>query len=632
MQTQRIPVLLKLCALAVLAMVVGGVLAGPKPVEGAFPGANGKIAFRSLADVWVVNLDGTALQNLTNDGFGPCADDTAPAWSPDGSKIAFSTSRDCPNREIYLMNADGSGQTNLTNNAAADRSPAWSPDGTKIAFARRVDPFVADDDIYVMNADGSGTATNLTNNSQLDSQATWSPDGTKIAFVSNRDGNVEVYVMNADGSGQINLTSNAADDLLPDWSPDGSQIAFYSDRDGNLEIYVMNADGSGQTNLTNDAALDAHPAWSPDGSKIAFVSDRDQPLASPFLYVMNSDGTNPSARVVNIIATFPDWQPLVSQTPVGPPDATCPIPNFPFSAPGCDNFDSRWAVDVLFTNPPLAGLACSGAGPTQVVRYQDPFAPTDTDADTLRDFETEITFMLLEGTCQPGNVPFAVHQSATVPSTGLVEEQSVAKGGDGAGGNFFPANSFFDVFFEVDTPLGTLHNNSALRMECKVSAIPPVDCSYVPQPGDIDLFDGTEKLVGVLTHGSHDPHAVDSDFDGCSDDQEGLSKSQATQGGGRNPLNYWDFYDTNRDGIVDLFNDIVGVIQRFGANDDGGSAEVNRNTDPFSPPPEAPAYHPTFDRGPSSGPNPWNMTAPDGVIDLFNDIVGVISQFGHDCR
>jgi len=124
--------------------------------------------------------------------------------------------------------------------------------------------FVSDRDgnweIYVMNADGSGR-TNLTNNPAADYDSTWSPDGTKIAFISDRDGNWEIYVMNADGSGQTRLTNNPANDHGPTWSPDGAMIAFVSDRDGNKEIYIMNADGSGQMRLTNNASIDMYPSW-----------------------------------------------------------------------------------------------------------------------------------------------------------------------------------------------------------------------------------------------------------------------------------------------------------------------------------------------------------------------------------
>jgi hypothetical protein len=127
--------------------------------------------------------------------------------------IAFSSDREGL-YQIYVMNADGTGQTRLTNNAASDLYPAWSPDGTKIAFSRGFE-------IYVMNADGTGP-TRLTHNTAHDDLPAWSPDGTKIAFGSDRDGinlNYEIYVMNADGTGPTRLTNNPAHDHWPAWRP-----------------------------------------------------------------------------------------------------------------------------------------------------------------------------------------------------------------------------------------------------------------------------------------------------------------------------------------------------------------------------------------------------------------------------
>jgi TolB protein len=244
------------------ALLLWASVNSPPAGHAAFPGANGKIAFTSYrdgnAEIYVMNPDSTGQTNVTND---PASDQGA-AWSPSGTKIAFyrnSAHPLCCNIDIYVMNADGSGQTNLTNNPAPDGSPAWSPDGTKIAFDSWRD---GNRDIYVMNADGSGQ-TRLTNDPAQDSRPDWSPDGTKIAFYSYRDFNFEVYVMNADGSGQTRLTNNPATDFLPAWSPDGTKIAFSSFRDGNFEIYVMNADGTGQTRLTNNPAADETPAWQP---------------------------------------------------------------------------------------------------------------------------------------------------------------------------------------------------------------------------------------------------------------------------------------------------------------------------------------------------------------------------------
>jgi Tol biopolymer transport system component len=264
------------------------------------PAANGKIAFtRSLqiAEVQVMNADGSNRINLTNSqGF-----DGAPAWSPDGSKIAFASDRG-GNSEIYVMRADGSSPMQLTNDPAEDSEPTWSPDGTRIAFTRN-------DSIYVMNADGSNP-TRLINGPWWSNNPAWSPDGTRIAFTSGRpepdDG---IYVMNADGSNQTKLTSSLGADSQPDWSPDGSRIAFASTRDGsNFEIYVMNADGSNPTRLTNNSQFDGEPAWSPDNTKIAFTSyvDGDQEI-----YVMNADGSNRTRITNNPVAWdgSPHWSP-----------------------------------------------------------------------------------------------------------------------------------------------------------------------------------------------------------------------------------------------------------------------------------------------------------------------------------
>ena len=267
----------------------------------------GKIAFSSNRyvhdeyEIHVITPNGAEFARITINTYTNF-DDRDPAWSPDASKIAFSSNRD-GNPEIYVINADGSNMVRLTNNPFVDDMPAWSPDGNKVAFGSNRD---GNTEIYVMNADGTGL-TNLTNNPAYDVKPAWSPDGSKVAFRSDRDGISEIYVMNADGTNITRLTNNPTDDDTPAWSPDGSKIAFVSYRDGgNSEIYVMNADGTNDTRLTNDPASARAPVWSPNGDMIAFVSYRDGKDAE--LFIINSDGTGERRLTDNFSQEIsPDW-------------------------------------------------------------------------------------------------------------------------------------------------------------------------------------------------------------------------------------------------------------------------------------------------------------------------------------
>ncbi|MGW8225192.1 MAG: DUF5050 domain-containing protein [Anaerolineales bacterium] len=249
-------------------------------------------------EIWMMNADGSDQRQLTDND----SKDISPSWSPDGDQIAFVSDRD-GNDEIYIMNADGSDVRRLTNSEASESFPAWSPDGMQISFDADRD---GNWNIYLMASNGS-EPTRLTDHPGEDWISSWSPDGNQIVFESKRDGNYEIYMMDPDGANQRRLTDNQVQDGFPTFSPDGKEIAFTSQQDGNYEIYLMNADGTNQKRLTDNPAEDSDPAWSPDGQMLSFVSHRG---GNAEIYVMEADGSNIHQLTGNGAQNWsPAWQP-----------------------------------------------------------------------------------------------------------------------------------------------------------------------------------------------------------------------------------------------------------------------------------------------------------------------------------
>jgi Tol biopolymer transport system component len=301
------------------------------------------IAASLIFNIWTMNSDGTGatpLTKLTATGTSSFF----PLFSPDGTKILFTSSRaldgsDARNANgtsnVWVMSADGSGVrplTRLTTNGADGGvfSGFWSPNGNQIVFpsARALDGSDAPNpnailNIWVMNGDGTGVTplTKLTSSGMICFNPVWSPDGAKLAFVSNRalDGSdaplnaLNIWVMNADGSAAMPLTKLTTSQVIssgPDWSPNGGKIAFFSSRavDGSdalnqaNNVWVMNNDGNGATAFTRLTAPDANSTnvlWSPDGNVLAFSSSRalDGSNAASTnqtrnIWLINSDGTN----------------------------------------------------------------------------------------------------------------------------------------------------------------------------------------------------------------------------------------------------------------------------------------------------------------------------------------------------
>jgi Tol biopolymer transport system component len=422
-----------------------------------------------------------------------------PAYPGLNGKIAFWSERDDPFGAVYTMNADGSAVTRLAVGGLTIESPAWSPDGTKIAFASKHDY----DDVYIMDV-ASGDLTRLTFGFDGDFEPTWSPDASKIAFVSDRDGNNEIYVMNADGSDQRRLTDNPGDDGGPAWSPDGDRIAFYSSRDGFFkEIYLMDAADGGnvtplvprgfitgdpswspdggkvafrkgneiftvdlasgvQINLTNNSASDGGPAWSPDGTRIAFVSFRD---GNAELYVMDADGSN-QTRLTNNGATDlePDWQPL-PQPP--PPGACITLSDTSLNVSGTASTPSTRRV--YGTNPDRLTITNCGSAPVHL-------AARGTDASGAA-----AGWQLVEGvgsTCDQGlnvfRASFGLLLSEGGVGIGLTTRDRLLAGADGTTPFTLDPAAAQESFTNVEMPcVGSLGLGDPMTMDITLTAVAP---------------------------------------------------------------------------------------------------------------------------------------------------------------
>jgi Tol biopolymer transport system component len=250
------------------------------------------------ADLWIVGADGSNAHLLAHDteldwipawspdgawiAFTSRAAQAQPAAAqvaqpqPGGPPVVLAN--DAGGWRTYLIRANGSDRHALTTGGQA-LAPVWSPDGQRLAYHGTRDGNL---DVFVANADGTGEQR-ITDDPAADWSPAWSPDGTKLAFTSNRSGNDDVWIVGVDGDGATDLTNNPAADQVPVWSPDGARIAFVSDRTGDVEVWSMARDGSDLRNLTQSPSTNDGQwsvGWSHDGTRLVYARSTDPPIDS----------------------------------------------------------------------------------------------------------------------------------------------------------------------------------------------------------------------------------------------------------------------------------------------------------------------------------------------------------------
>jgi hypothetical protein len=274
-----------------------------------------QLAFVRDGQIYLVNSNATGLAQLTHTEVGVW--NSEPAWSPDGTRIAFSRQKDYGS-DIYLMDADGANVVQRTSTGGYSVSPTWSPDGRKIAFAALADGSL---DVYVMSAvDDGAPAQRITNRPGYDGEPSWSPDGRRILFISDwraYDFVRDLYAVDAADGANVTVLAegpffspNVVLLFDPEWSADVNRIAIIECSAGYYDcetsaVAILQANGSNRVAVSTGKFFFG-PTWSPGGGTIAFAGRGCPECASSIRYV-RADGSHEDTIVDNGYSAA--WRP-----------------------------------------------------------------------------------------------------------------------------------------------------------------------------------------------------------------------------------------------------------------------------------------------------------------------------------
>ena len=367
------------------------------------------VAFTELSSdrsrIMTMRADGSARTSITADGKYYAL---VPSISPDGARIAYTSDRD-GNYEVYTIRADGTDEQQITRTdpPVTFVGPKYSPDGTKLLVAMRAAPTDPNQDLYIINADGTGRPRRLTTGADNAESRAWSPDGTRVVFNNVVNGVGQIFVINTNGTGMKQITTNSANtpplnigeffppirgDVTPAWSPDGQWIAFASDRTGNFEINIVRPDGSSLSQVTYTANNELSLGWRPlpgltletpgypvmaNNDTNVFPATRSGSASAAQVYTLRNSG---STVVSNIVVTksgagsshFLLTAPTINSLAPGQTAAFSAV----FSPSSAGEKNALLSIASSHTNNSPFNVNVSGLGLGE---------NTDTDSDGLND-------------------------------------------------------------------------------------------------------------------------------------------------------------------------------------------------------------------------------------------------------